>query len=60
MVAVSLLQAHHSTLVPRQVLGLHPGFWIVSVAATATVLSVFDYIVPNWGAVQSAMRDQDC
>lgn len=38
--------------VPHSVWGRHPGFWIMLVPATVTVLSVYDYVVSNWRVVK--------
>jgi CDP-diacylglycerol--glycerol-3-phosphate 3-phosphatidyltransferase len=38
--------------VPHTVWGRHPGFWIMLIPATVTVLSVYDYVVSNWQVVK--------
>jgi CDP-diacylglycerol--glycerol-3-phosphate 3-phosphatidyltransferase len=51
VVIICLLQAYHAPFVGARWLGLHPGFWLVAFSATITVLSVFDYLIPNWPKV---------
>ncbi len=51
VVIICLLQAYHAPFVGTRWLGMHPGFWLVAFSATITVLSVFDYLIPNWPKV---------
>jgi CDP-diacylglycerol--glycerol-3-phosphate 3-phosphatidyltransferase len=37
--------------IPPVLWGRHPGFWIMLVPVTVTVLSVYDYVVANWRVV---------
>jgi CDP-diacylglycerol--glycerol-3-phosphate 3-phosphatidyltransferase len=55
-VLVALLHAYGLSLVPRTILGFHPGFWLTVPAVLIAVISVPDYVVPNWGAIRSAMK----
>jgi CDP-diacylglycerol--glycerol-3-phosphate 3-phosphatidyltransferase len=56
VIAVCLLIAYHVPGVPTSIGGRHPGFWIMLIPAFVTILSAFDYIVPNWERVRYMMR----
>jgi CDP-diacylglycerol---glycerol-3-phosphate 3-phosphatidyltransferase len=38
--------------IPTVLWGRHPGFWIMLVPVSVTVLSVYDYVVANWAVVK--------
>lgn len=40
---------------PETVLGFHPGFWIMVIPATFTLLSVIDYVIPNKHLIKKMM-----
>ncbi len=39
-------------LIPSEVWGRHPGFWIMVFPAFFTFVSMFDYIVPSWPVIK--------
>jgi CDP-diacylglycerol--glycerol-3-phosphate 3-phosphatidyltransferase len=41
--------------IPRTIWGKHPGFWIMLFPALFTILSMFDYLIPNWYVVKKMM-----
>lgn len=49
---VVLCHAYNIGSIPEKVLGMHPGFWIMLFPALFTVLSMFDYLIPNWHVVK--------
>ncbi len=52
VLAVCLCISYKVSWMPRTVWGRHPGFWIMVVPATVTILSVYDYIASNWRVVK--------
>lgn len=42
-----LLLQYYTEIIPEKLWGFHPGFWVMVIPATFTVLSVIDYIIPN-------------
>lgn len=55
---VVLLHTYTSGLVPQKLLGMHPGFWIMVFPALFTILSMFDYLIPNWHVVKKMMEPE--
>lgn len=56
VLAVCVAQALQIGWMPKSIAGFHPGFWIMVIPALVTVLSMFDYLVPNWHVITKAMR----
>jgi CDP-diacylglycerol--glycerol-3-phosphate 3-phosphatidyltransferase len=56
VLGVCLLLAYDVPGVPEHVAGYHLGFWIMLVPAIITVVSVADYLVPNWAFVKQMMK----
>lgn len=56
VVVLAILQAYRVQAVPPTLWGYHPGFWLIVIPAVFTVLSVLDYVVPNWHAITSGME----
>jgi CDP-diacylglycerol--glycerol-3-phosphate 3-phosphatidyltransferase len=50
--------ACHVQWIPRSIWGRHPGFWVMLVPTTVTILSVYDYLVSNWGVVRDMAVSQ--
>jgi CDP-diacylglycerol--glycerol-3-phosphate 3-phosphatidyltransferase len=44
---VVMLDRYGSKAIPSEILGYHPGFWIMVIPTAFTLLSVIDYIIPN-------------
>ncbi len=38
--------------IPEKLWGRHPGFWVMLVPVTVTILSVYDYVAANWNVVK--------
>jgi hypothetical protein len=56
VLAIVLLDLYRTALVPHTLWGFHPGFWVMLIPAVVTVLSVFDYVVPNRQAIADMMK----
>jgi CDP-diacylglycerol---glycerol-3-phosphate 3-phosphatidyltransferase len=56
VLAIVLLRIYDPSLMPSALWGFHPGFWVMLVPALVTVLSVFDYVMPNREAIVDMMR----
>ncbi len=41
---------------PTEIMGLHPGFWIMLFPAIFTLLSVIDYVIPNRKLIVTMMK----
>ncbi|MDG5815529.1 CDP-alcohol phosphatidyltransferase family protein [Chitinispirillales bacterium ANBcel5] len=44
---VILLLRYQVEWMPAQILGFHPGFWVMLLPTLFTLLSVIDYVIPN-------------
>jgi CDP-diacylglycerol---glycerol-3-phosphate 3-phosphatidyltransferase len=51
-----LANMHFPGLLPPSFTGKNVGFWAVFVAAMITVLSFFDYIIPNWPSIAKMLQ----
>lgn len=51
-----LAQAYGVGGAPWEIGGEHIGYWATLVAAVYTALSMFDYVIPNWGKIISMAR----
>ena len=59
VVIICIIHSYGLSIIPEQIAGRHPGFWIVFAPVTAAVLSIFDYIIPNWSSVLKGMEHTD-
>jgi CDP-diacylglycerol---glycerol-3-phosphate 3-phosphatidyltransferase len=55
VLAVLALQTFHVGWMPLKVWGFHPGFWVMIIPAIYTLVSAFDYIIPNIGMIKKMM-----
>ncbi|HLV31891.1 MAG TPA: CDP-alcohol phosphatidyltransferase family protein [Chitinispirillaceae bacterium] len=55
VIFIVILELHDIPL-PESILGYHLGFWILLIPAIFTLLSIFDYIVPNRALIKKMMR----
>jgi len=55
VLAVVLAQRGGAEWMPGSVWGRHPGFWVMTVPAVYTLLSVIDYIIPNRALIGKMM-----
>jgi CDP-diacylglycerol--glycerol-3-phosphate 3-phosphatidyltransferase len=53
---VIIIQRYQIANIPSEILGFHPGFWIMVIPAAFTLLSVIDYIIPNKKLFQKMMQ----
>ena len=53
---VVMLDRYGSKLIPSEILGYHPGFWIMVIPTAFTLLSVIDYIIPNRHLLKKMME----
>ncbi len=44
--------------IPEKLLGMHPGFWIMVFPALFTILSMLEYIIPNWHVIKKMMEPE--
>jgi CDP-diacylglycerol--glycerol-3-phosphate 3-phosphatidyltransferase len=56
VLAAVLAQRTGAEWMPQTVWGQHPGFWVMSVAAAYTLLSIIDYIIPNKALIVKMMK----
>jgi CDP-diacylglycerol---glycerol-3-phosphate 3-phosphatidyltransferase len=52
---VVMLTRYNINWLPPKILGFHPGFWIMIIPATFTLLSVIDYVIPNKHLIKQMM-----
>ncbi len=55
---VCLAQAYHIGGIPNQIAGFHVGFYIMLFPTLFTVLSAFDYLIPNWHIIRTMALPQ--
>lgn len=53
---VVMLDRYGNKLIPSEILGFHPGFWIMVIPTAFTLLSVIDYIIPNKHLLKKMME----
>ncbi|KMQ51073.1 CDP-diacylglycerol--glycerol-3-phosphate 3-phosphatidyltransferase [Chitinispirillum alkaliphilum] len=51
-----LLIRYNVQWMPSEILGFHPGFWIMLIPAIFTLLSVIDYVIPNRKLIAKMME----
>jgi len=56
VLAIVLCNMYDLSFMPRQVAGMHPGFWAVFGAGLFTLGSVIDYIIPNRGVLAKVLE----
>ena len=44
---IVLIQFYNPALIPDEILGYNPAFWVLLIPAIFTLLSVIDYVIPN-------------
>lgn len=59
VLGVILLIRYQVGWMPHQVLGFHPGFWVMLLPAIFTLLSVIDYVIPNRNLLLKMMKSGD-
>jgi len=52
---VALQRIYQVQWLPDQIMGQHPGFWVMILPAVYTLLSVIDYIIPNRSLIRKMM-----
>jgi CDP-diacylglycerol--glycerol-3-phosphate 3-phosphatidyltransferase len=55
VLAVLALQRYHVPWMPEKLWGFHPGFWVMVIPALYTIVSAFDYVLPNIGMIKKMM-----
>jgi CDP-diacylglycerol--glycerol-3-phosphate 3-phosphatidyltransferase len=53
---VLALQAYHVAWMPKTAWGFHPGFWVMVIPALYTLVSAFDYVIPNVGMIKKMIE----
>jgi CDP-diacylglycerol--glycerol-3-phosphate 3-phosphatidyltransferase len=53
---VVALQRYHLAGMPDRVWGFHPAFWVMLFPAIFTVVSVADYVIPNFAMIRKMME----
>lgn len=56
VLAIVLSNLYNVSFIPREVAGMHPGFWVVFGTALFTLGSVVDYIIPNHGVLKKMLE----
>ncbi len=51
-----MLERYQTNIIPSKIFGYHPGFWIMIIPATFTLLSVIDYVIPNRKLIKKMME----
>jgi CDP-diacylglycerol---glycerol-3-phosphate 3-phosphatidyltransferase len=56
VLAIVLSNLYDGSFIPREVAGMHTGFWVVFGAGLFTLGSVIDYIIPNSGVLNKMLK----
>jgi CDP-diacylglycerol--glycerol-3-phosphate 3-phosphatidyltransferase len=56
VLAVVLADQYKLGFIPAKILSFHPGFWIMTIPAAITLLSVIDYVIPNGHLLKKMME----
>jgi CDP-diacylglycerol--glycerol-3-phosphate 3-phosphatidyltransferase len=59
VLTISLFMSFKVSWMPTKIAGCHPGFWLMLIPMVFSMISMMDYIIPNWGQIKKMMTPKD-